>query len=338
VDAVRNRPEDEDLLLSVDGLTTEFPTAAGVLRAVDGVSFFLRRGEVLGLVGESGSGKSVTALSLIQLVPPPGRVVSGTVVLDGLELTTAAPGTMRRIRGKDVGMVFQDPMTALNPVFTVGEQVAETLRTHLGLTRKAASARTLDLLERVGLRRPDETARQYPHQLSGGMRQRVMIAIAISCDPPLIVADEPTTALDVTVQAQIVELLKSLSTDLGTAILLITHDLGLSAGICDRVNVMYAGRIVESGDVDAVFEHASMPYTSGLLDCLPRFEHHRGTPLHTIEGAPPAVIDARDACRFVERCAHARIVCSDHEPALTRRPDAGHFARCWGTESAGWIS
>ena len=326
----------EDVLLSVTGLTTEFPTGAGVLRAVDGVSFFVRRGEVLGLVGESGSGKSMTALSLIQLVPPPGRVVSGTVDLDGLELTAAAPAMMRRVRGKDVGVVFQDPMSALNPVFTVGEQVSEILRTHLGMSRKAASARTLDLLEQVGLRRPDETALRYPHQLSGGMRQRVMIAIAISCKPSLIIADEPTTALDVTVQAQIVELLKSLSDDLGAAILVITHDLGLSAGICDRVDVMYAGRIVESGDVDVVFENASMPYTSGLLNCLPRFEHRRGTPLHTIEGAPPAVIGVRDACHFLERCTHARDVCSDHEPTLTRR-DAGHYARCWGTEPAGWI-
>ena len=330
---------DRPPLLSVRGLRTEFATRSGVVHAVDDVTFELAEGETLGLVGESGCGKSVTALSILRLLPEPaGRIVAGEVVFEGQNLLDLSNEELRQVRGGRIGIVFQDPMTSLNPVHTVGTQIAESARLHLGLSRGAARRHAIDLLTRVGIPRPGDRADDYPHQFSGGMRQRVMIAIALACDPALLLADEPTTALDVTIQAQILELIRGLSEELGMAVVLITHDLGIAAGMCDRINVMYAGRIVETGPVDAVFERPRMPYTRGLMDSIPALATGRGEPLRTIEGAPPDLIDPPAACRFSDRCRYARDICSEREPELTRRVEREHLARCWGTEPDGWIS
>jgi oligopeptide transport system ATP-binding protein len=325
-------------LLEVTDLSTHFFTQDGVVRAVDDVSFELGYGETLGLVGESGCGKSVTALSISRLVPnPPGRIVSGVVRFEGIDLLKLSGEAMRKLRGKDIGFVFQDPLTSLNPTLTIGYQIREPIREHMRLSSKAATDRVVELLSKVGIPRARERLGDYPHQFSGGMRQRVMIAIALACDPKLLLADEPTTALDVTIQAQILELIAKLADEFGTAVLLITHDLGIAAGMCDRVNVMYGGRIVETGDVDTLFEQPRMPYTWGLLDSLPRIDDVRGERLRTIEGLPPLLIDVPDACRFSPRCAYSRDVCREHEPALTERSEPGHLARCHATQPDGWI-
>jgi oligopeptide transport system ATP-binding protein len=325
-------------LLEVRNLSTHFFTPDGVVRSVDNVHFELGRGETLGLVGESGCGKSVTALSLTRLVPnPPGRIVAGSVVFDGVDLLKLSDDGMRKLRGKEIGFIFQDPLTSLNPTLTIGYQIAEAIRQHMGLSKKASYDRVVELLGKVGIPRARDRLNDYPHQFSGGMRQRVMIAIALSCDPKLILADEPTTALDVTIQAQILELISVLSDEFGTAVLLITHDLGIAAGMCDRVNVMYAGRIVETATVDTIFERPRMPYAWGLLDSLPRLDDVRSDRLRTIEGLPPLLINVPDACRFNPRCNFARDVCREKEPELTQREEPGHLARCWATESGGWI-
>jgi oligopeptide transport system ATP-binding protein len=325
-------------LLEVRNLSTHFFTPDGVVRAVDDVSFELGYGETLGLVGESGCGKSVTALSLTRLVPnPPGKIVSGSVVFDGVDLLKLSDDGMRKLRGKEIGFIFQDPLTSLNPTLTIGYQIAEAIRQHMGLSKKAANDRVVELLGKVGIPRARDRLSDYPHQFSGGMRQRVMIAIALSCDPKLILADEPTTALDVTIQAQILELISVLSDEFGTAVLLITHDLGIAAGMCDRVNVMYAGRIVETASVDELFENPQMPYAWGLLDSLPRIDDVRGDRLRTIEGLPPLLIHPPDACRFAPRCAYARDICREDEPELKERGGPEHVARCWATEPEGWI-
>jgi oligopeptide transport system ATP-binding protein len=327
-----------DKLLTVRGLSTHFFTPDGVVQAVDDVSFELGYGETLGLVGESGCGKSVTALSIARLVPnPPGRIVSGEIVFDGIDILKIDPDEMRHLRGKEIGFIFQDPLTSLNPTLTIGYQIAESIRQHMGLSQKAALDRVAELLGKVGIPRAKDRLNDYPHQFSGGMRQRVMIAIALSCDPKLILADEPTTALDVTIQAQILELISRLSDEFHTAVLLITHDLGIAAGMCDRVNVMYAGRIVETGTVDELFERPRMPYSWGLLDSLPRLDDVRGDRLRTIEGLPPILINPPDACRFEPRCRFARDICRQDEPELTRRGETDHHARCWATEPDGWI-
>jgi oligopeptide transport system ATP-binding protein len=334
-----NKAAKSKNLLEVRNLSTHFFTPDGVVRAVDDVSFELGYGETLGLVGESGCGKSVTALSLTRLVPnPPGKIVSGSVVFDGVDLLKLSDDGMRKLRGKEIGFIFQDPLTSLNPTLTIGFQIAEAIRQHMGLSKKASYDRVVELLGKVGIPRARDRLGDYPHQFSGGMRQRVMIAIALSCDPKLILADEPTTALDVTIQAQILELISVLSDEFGTAVLLITHDLGIAAGMCDRVNVMYAGRIVETGSVDVIFEKPRMPYAWGLLDSLPRLDDVRGERLRTIEGLPPLLINVPDACRFNPRCAYARDACRDHEPELTQRDESGHLARCWATDKGGWIA
>ncbi len=326
-------------LLTVRDLSTHFFTQDGVVQAVDDVSFELGYGETLGLVGESGCGKSVTALSIARLVPnPPGRIVSGEIVFDGIDVLKIDSDEMRHLRGKEIGFIFQDPLTSLNPTLTIGYQIAESIRQHMGLSQKAALDRVVELLSKVGIPRAKDRLKDYPHQFSGGMRQRVMIAIALSCDPKLILADEPTTALDVTIQAQILELISRLSDEFHTAVLLITHDLGIAAGMCDRVNVMYAGRIVETGTVDELFERPRMPYSWGLLNSLPRLDDVRGDRLRTIEGLPPILITPPDACRFEPRCRFARDVCRQDEPELTRRGDTGHHARCWATQPDGWIA
>jgi oligopeptide transport system ATP-binding protein len=330
------RPAQPGRLLEVVDLRTSFHTADGVVRAVDGVSFSLDRGEVLGLVGESGCGKSVTAHSIMGLVPMPPATVDGRILFEDRDLVSLDDAAMRTIRGREIAMIFQDPMTSLNPVLTIGTQITESVRLHLGLGREAATARAAELLDLVGIPSPRERLRDYQHQFSGGMRQRVMIAMALSCDPKLLIADEPTTALDVTIQAQILDLIGRLREQLGMAVILITHDLGVAAGTCDRINVMYAGRIVESGPVDDLFERSRMPYTHGLLASMPRLDHEIGSLLHTIEGAPPDLIETADRCRFAPRCEFAREVCIAEEPPLTAR-GAGHSARCWGTEPGGWV-
>ncbi len=332
------RQENADVLLKVRGLSTHFFTPDGVVRAVDDVSFDVNYGETLGLVGESGCGKSVSALSIARLVPdPPGKIVAGSVIFDGIDVLNLNDDGIRRLRGKEIGFIFQDPLTSLNPTLTIGYQIAEAIREHMDLPEKAAKDRVVELLSKVGIPRARERLNDYPFQFSGGMRQRVMIAIALSCDPKLILADEPTTALDVTIQAQILELIQKLSAEFGTAVLLITHDLGIAAGMCDRINVMYAGKIVETGTVDTLFEAPRMPYTWGLLDSLPRIDDVRGSRLRTIEGLPPLLISPPDACRFGPRCDYARDVCWASDPELTSRDEAGHAARCWATQSDGWI-
>jgi oligopeptide transport system ATP-binding protein len=328
-----------DHLLEVRGLSTHFFTPDGVVQAVDDVSFDVGYGETLGLVGESGCGKSVTALSIARLVPdPPGKIVSGSILFDGIDVLKLNQEDMRKLRGKEIGFIFQDPLTSLNPTLTIGYQIGEAIRQHMGLSEKAAQERIIELLSKVGIPRARERLKDYPFQFSGGMRQRVMIAIALSCDPKLIIADEPTTALDVTIQAQILELIQNPSSEFGTAVLMITHDLGIAAGMCDRVNVMYAGRIVETGTVDELFEAPRMPYAWGLLDSLPRIDDVRGDRLRTIEGLPPVLISPADACRFNPRCVYAQDVCREKEPQLTERDNPGHLARCWATEPEGWIA
>jgi oligopeptide transport system ATP-binding protein len=327
-----------DHLLDVRGLSTHFFTPDGVVQAVDDVTFTVGYGETLGLVGESGCGKSVTALSVARLVPdPPGKIVSGSILFDGIDILKLSNEDVRKLRGKEIGFIFQDPLTSLNPTLTIGYQIGESIREHLGLSSKAARERITELLAKVGIPRPADRLNDYPFQFSGGMRQRVMIAIALSCDPKLILADEPTTALDVTIQAQILELIQRLSDEFSTAVLMITHDLGIAAGMCDRVNVMYAGRIVETASVDELFENPQMPYAWGLLDSLPRIDDVRGDRLRTIEGLPPLLIHPPDACRFAPRCAYARDICREDEPELKERGGPEHVARCWATEPGGWI-
>jgi oligopeptide transport system ATP-binding protein len=328
-----------DHLLEVRNLSTHFFTPDGVIQAVDDVSFDVGYGETLGLVGESGCGKSVSALSIARLVPdPPGRIVKGSILFDGIDVLKLSTEDMRKLRGKEIGFIFQDPLTSLNPTLTIGYQIGEAIREHMGLSEKAAQERIVELLSKVGIPRARDRLRDYPFQFSGGMRQRVMIAIALSCDPKLILADEPTTALDVTIQAQILELIQTLSAEYGTAVLLITHDLGIAAGMCDRVNVMYAGRIVETATVDELFENPRMPYAWGLLDSLPRIDDVHGERLRTIEGLPPLLVHPPDACRFNPRCVYSRDICRQDEPELTPRGNADHLARCWATEPGGWIA
>jgi oligopeptide transport system ATP-binding protein len=324
-------------LLEVRNLSTHFFTPDGVVHAVDNVSFELGYGETLGLVGESGCGKSVTALSLTRLVPdPPGKIVGGEILFEGVDLLKLDRDDMRRLRGKDIGFIFQDPLSSLNPTLTIGYQISESIRQHMGLPPKAAKDRVVELLSKVGIPRPADRLNDYPFQFSGGMRQRAMIAIALACDPKLLLADEPTTALDVTIQAQILELINRLSDEFKTAVLMITHDLGIAAGMCDRINVMYAGRIVETCSVDQMFDNPRMPYSWGLLDSLPRLDDERGGKLRTIEGLPPLLIRLPDACRFNPRCPYVQDICLNKEPDLTLREE-GHWARCHGTDTNGWI-
>ena len=313
-------------LLAVEGLRTQFATSGGTVRAVDGLSFAIERGEVLGLVGESGCGKSVTSLSIMRLVPPPGRVTAGRILLDGDDLLDKDAEAMRRVRGARIAMVFQEPMTSLNPVFSIGDQIAAAVRAHEGGGRRAAWERAVEMLDRVQVPSPRERARDYPHQLSGGLRQRAMIAMALAPGPQLLIADEPTTALDVTIQAQILDLLRRLQAERGMAVLLITHDLGVVAELCHRVAIIYAGRIVEMAPVTKIFEEPLHPYTRGLLRCLPHPSRF-GQPLSSIEGAPPDLRQEGAGCRFAPRCLLALESCRRDEPRLAeRRP--GHFVAC----------
>ncbi|HEY8613865.1 MAG TPA: ABC transporter ATP-binding protein [Roseomonas sp.] len=315
-------------LLEVENLRTRFRTDRGVVNALDGVTFSLEQGEVLGLVGESGSGKSVTALSIMGLVPqPPGQVTADVLRFDGFDLLTANKGVLRSLRGNRLAMVFQDPMRSLNPVLTIGRQLTEGLRRHRGLNKQQASRRAVELLERVGIPLAEKRLAAYPHQFSGGMRQRVMIAIALACEPKLLIADEATTALDVTIQAQIVELVRELTRDTGTAVIWISHDLGLVAGLCHRVNVMYAGRIVEGGNVDDVFARTGHGYTVGLMGCTPRIDRDvaRLTP---IEGLPPSLTAPPALCPFLPRCMVSVEACRATMPLMRPVTEGGHAAAC----------
>jgi oligopeptide/dipeptide ABC transporter ATP-binding protein len=306
-------------LLEISGLKTTFATRAGLVKAVDDVSFSIDAGEFVGLVGESGCGKSITALSIMRLIYPPGRISGGSIRFKGEELTTASENRMREIRGNDIAMIFQDPMTSLNPVYTVGEQIAEAIRLHRKLDKKAAWAATVQAMKEVAIPAAERRASDYPHQLSGGMRQRVMIAMALACDPELLIADEPTTALDVTIQAQILELLNELRRSRDLAVLLITHDLGVVAETADRVCVMYTGKIVEHSGVDAMFEQPKHPYTRGLLSSVPKLTEsteEKHSRLQTIEGTVPSPTDLPHGCHFEPRCIHRMTECSQHPIAL----------------------
>jgi oligopeptide transport system ATP-binding protein len=315
-------------LLDVRDLRTYFYTRAGVVRAVDGVSFHVARGEALGLVGESGCGKSVTALTLMGLVPPPGRTVSGEILFDGKDQLKLPEKERQRIRGNEMAMVFQDPISYLNPVISIGQQIAEPLRLHRDLSDGAARTRVIELLELVGIPSPASRVDAYPHQFSGGMRQRVMIAMALACEPRLLIADEPTTALDVTIQAQILDLLQRLRRELGMALILITHDLGVVAGIVDRVNVMYAGHVVESAPVDDVFHDPRHPYTDGLMGSIPRMDRPRRDRLQAIRGVPPDLVEPPPGCAFQPRCPYAIERCAvEAPPLLAVAPD--HESACW---------
>ena len=322
-------------LLRVEGLQTHFGTPDGVVRAVDGVSFDVTAGETVAVVGESGCGKSVTAMSILRLVPePPGRV-RGRVLFEGRDLRALPEREMRRLRGNRIGMIFQEPMTSLNPVLTVARQIGETLRLHQGLSRRAAEARAVEMLTLVGIAEPDRRAREYPHQLSGGMRQRVMIAMALACGPRLLIADEPTTALDVTVQAQILDLMRDLQRRTGSAIVLITHDLGVVAETAERVIVMYAGRKVEEASVGAIFADPQHPYTRGLLGAVPRLGSssalglagERRGKLAEIPGQVPSLRERIEGCAFAGRCLSATDLCRRIAPACEEK-SPGHFAAC----------
>ena len=316
-------------LLSVQDLHVSFKTDDGLVEAVRGVSFDLARGETLGIVGESGSGKSVTNLALMGLIPrPPGRIDRGSAWFEGRDLIRMNPAELMSIRGRRIGMIFQDPMTALNPLMTIGQQLTEVTRRHLGLTQAAALTRAAEMLEMVGISSPGQRLRDYPHQFSGGMRQRVMIAMALSCEPDILIADEPTTALDVTIQAQILELLHELQQRRGTSIILVTHDLGVVAGVCDRVLVMYAGRVVERAAVNDLFASPRHPYTLGLLRSLPRLDRDHSQRLEAIAGQPPDMTRVPAGCSFRPRCPVGVPRCESESPPL-REVGPDRLSACW---------
>jgi oligopeptide/dipeptide ABC transporter ATP-binding protein len=317
-------------LLDIRGLHTEFRTGAGIVRAVDGISYTVNAGETVAIVGESGSGKSVGAMSILRLIPdPPGRITAGEVLFDGRDLLKLREEEMRQLRGSQIGMIFQEPMTSLNPVLTIERQLTETLEQHRGATRAQAVERAMELLRLVGIADAGRRLKQYPHQLSGGMRQRVMIAIALACDPKLIIADEPTTALDVTIQAQILELMKELTQRLNIALIVITHNLGIVARYATRVNVMYAGRIVESGSAAAIYHDPRHPYTIALLRSVPRLDRPRQARLEPVEGQPPDLTRLDGGCAFRPRCRFAVEACALSRPVLAQAGADDHFAACF---------
>jgi oligopeptide/dipeptide ABC transporter ATP-binding protein len=316
-------------LLEVNNLSVSFATEDGTVRAVDGVSFTLDRGEVLGIVGESGSGKSVTAMTIMGLTRDVNARFGGEVIYQGRNLLDISDTEMQNFRGNEIGMIFQDPMTSLNPVYRIGEQITEAIQAHEKADKRTARARAIELLRQVGIPNPDTRVDDFPHQFSGGMRQRAMIAMALSCNPSILIADEPTTALDVTIQAQIVELVSRLKDDFNSAVIFITHDLGVIAEIADEIIVMYAGRVVERGSKRDVFYDPQMPYTWGLLGSIPRLDRPRVERLHTIEGSPPSLINLPEGCKFRPRCPHAFEKCKQ-EPELENRVGTpGHLDRCW---------
>ena len=323
-------------LLDVRNLHTEFRTGAGLVRAVDGVSYTVDPGETVAIVGESGSGKSVGAMSILRLIPdPPGRITDGQILFGGRDLLRLSPEEMRAVRGSEIGMVFQEPMTSLNPVLTIGRQMTETLQQHRGADRATADRRAIELLSLVGIADPKRRLGQYPHQLSGGMRQRIMIAIALTCEPRLIIADEPTTALDVTIQAQILELMTGLTRRLNVALIIITHNLGVVARYAKRVNVMYAGRIVESGPAADVYHDPRHPYTLALLRSVPRLDRPRQARLDPVEGQPPDLTRLDGGCSFRPRCRFAVAACAEARPPLEPAGAAGHLSACFRRDELG---
>jgi len=315
-------------LLSVEDLRVAFSTRRGTVHAVNGVSFEIEAGETLGIVGESGCGKSVTSLAMLGLLPRAGRVTGGRALFEDRDLLRLDDRSLRRVRGREIAMIFQDPMTSLNPVLTIGRQIRESLETHLGLDRRQALARAAELLERVGIPSASDRISDYPHQFSGGMRQRAMIAMALACEPKLLIADEPTTALDVTIQAQILDLLRSLVAERDTALILITHDLGVVAGMCRRVVVMYGGMFMETGSTEQIFERPRHPYTLGLLNSIPRLDQQRTRKLHPIEGSPPHLMEVPRSCPFAPRCAYVVQASRESVPPLSP-VEQGHRVACF---------
>jgi oligopeptide/dipeptide ABC transporter ATP-binding protein len=324
-----------DVLLSVRNLTVSFESGGRRLVAVDSVSFDIRAGEVFSIVGESGSGKSVTAMSILGLIRPPGKVSADAVIFDGVDLATLGPKALRQVRGKQISMIFQDPMSALNPLFTIGAQIEETVRTHLGLSRSEAADAAVEALRNVGIPHARERVNDYPHQFSGGMRQRAMIAMAMSTNPRLLIADEPTTALDVTIQAQVLELIKEIAHTRGTTTLLITHDLGVVAGLADRMMVMYGGQMHETGTVDDVFEAPAGPYTCGLLESIPRLSRDVEDTLPQIRGQPPSLDRPVPGCTFHPRCPAAQELCSAAAPPVLSL-SSDHHVRCHFAADPEW--
>lgn len=322
----------EQPLIELRDLQTQFFTDDGLVRAVDGVSYTLTKGETLGVVGESGCGKSVTALSILRLIPdPPGKIVNGEILYEGTNLLDLSPAEMRRIRGNDISMIFQEPMTSLNPVFTIGNQIAEAVRLHQGLNKKDAIDKAVEMLTLVGIPVPERRVHEYPHQLSGGMRQRAMIAMALSCNPKVLLADEPTTALDVTIEAQILDLMRNLQSELGTAIIMITHDLGVVAEMARRVVVMYAGKVVEQAPVEQIFAEPNHPYTQGLLQSLPRVDKDATgvkRRLQEIPGIVPRLTNLPPGCAFASRCPKAMAICEEQRPTL-EQVAPHHYSACW---------
>lgn len=318
------------MILEIKNLKTYFHTMEGTAKAVDGIDLSINSGEVLGIVGESGCGKSVTALSILRLIPePPGKIVDGEILFKGRELLNLSEAEMRRIRGNSISMIFQEPMTSLNPVFKIGDQIAEAIILHQKLSKSEAWEKAVEFLKIVGIPSPHSRAKDYPHQLSGGMRQRVMIAMAFSCEPELLIADEPTTALDVTIQAQILDLMKQMKEKMNSSVMLITHDLGIIAENAQRVLVMYGGQSVESADVSELFNNPLHPYTNGLLNSIPRRKKDKKNRLLlSIPGIVPSLFNISQGCRFVERCVKAKEICSENEPPLIEKAP-GHWVRCW---------
>ena len=320
--------EDNKNLVEVKNLEVSFFTYAGEVKAVRGISYNLKPGEVMGIVGESGSGKSVSSYGLMGIIPEPGKVIGGRILFEGRDVTAMSEKELLKIRGKDISMIFQDPMTSLNPLFTIGNQIEESLRKHTSLDKDQRQKRMVELLTLVGINQPEKRLKQYPHEFSGGMRQRVMIAMALACDPKLLIADEPTTALDVTIQAQILELLKELKDKIHMGIVFITHDLGVVSDICDSISVMYAGTIVESGSSDQIFYEPRHPYTWGLLASVPKIDTDEHQRLIPIEGNPVDLINPPKGCPFAPRCKHCMKICIDQAPPQCQVGE-GHMAACW---------
>lgn len=315
-------------ILEIKDLCVEFQTVEGTVHAVDHLNYTLHKGEKLGIVGESGSGKSVSSLGMMQLIPnPPGRITGGEILYHGKDLVKASEKEMQKIRGNEISMIFQEPMTSLNPIIKCGKQIAESLRLHRGMKKKEAMEEAVQMMHAVGIANPEVRAHEYPHQMSGGMRQRVMIAMALACQPQILIADEPTTALDVTIQAQILDLIRELNESMGTSVVFITHDLGVVSELCDTVIVMYTGHIVEQALVKELFENPKHPYTRGLLNAIPRITKERN-PLETIEGMVPNPNERIEGCSFSPRCPYATDQCRKAEPPMTELPD-GRLVRCW---------
>lgn len=318
----------DDIILEVNNLRTSFFDEDFEIKAVDGVSFTLPKGKTLGIVGESGSGKSITALSILRLIDKSGKIAGGEILFNGKDLTKLSEKEIRTIRGNDISMIFQEPMTSLNPVYTIGKQIYEALEVHQGLDKQKGKQRTIELLELVGIPSPEQRFKQYPHELSGGMRQRVMIAMALACNPKLLIADEPTTALDVTIQAQILELINGLQEELGMSVIMITHDLGVIAETCDYVAVMYGGQVVEYREVKQLFKDPKHPYTVGLLNSMPRHDIDLDE-LEPIQGNVPSIRNMPKGCRFAPRCPFATELCVTELPALEKHDDSDSEVRCW---------